>query len=587
MSAQLPRRRVCLIATLLLLGACASPPPRDATISPARDRPKADMRPAPVAGNAHASVAGPPPQFIPVQDAVKQRDWITASLALETTDAPGDSHSELWVNYYRAHIAILRGDLDEAESHFSELEAQPLPAGLRNALTLQHLQRALLAGKNRTSADLLHTLYLAGGHAELDEAHCEELLWSVVQTLPPEQPRNAGWYSWWQLAQAANTARGSDAALAISGWLSSYPGHPSGFRAERLRAAALADENLRHPALLLPLSGPLGPAGEAVSNGLLAAYYQRDASRDLTLSILDNHRYSSISLAVDEALATGADGIIGPLDKLQVAEILALTRPDATPVLALNRPESPMEAGAGRLQLSLAPEDEAALIARRAYANGGRKALLIRPEGDWGDRMESALLKSWRPLGGRVMATAAYGKASSHSATLLSALQLDLSDARSDEIRRLFAQGVQSSGRRRRDIDVVFLLTKNADEARSLKPLLNYHYAGDLPVYAISTVDDGSAPSANRDLEGIRLPVMPWRLGPQPPGLTPSDTDGLSALHAMGLDAWQIFLRTHRISSGSGLGFAGHTAWLASNSDGVLTRELPMAEFDRGRLRPL
>lgn len=527
-----------------------------------------------------------PPLLTPMRDAIVGGDWIAATLATPKEEAGFlDRDTAAWLLYYRARTALLRGRTADAENLLAALDETPLPVSLQKELLLHRLRQALLAGDAERGADRAFDLYSAGGHPDFSTQRCEALLWSLVQALPGSAANAARWRSWWDLARAAGLESGNDAAAAISSWQASHPEHPAAQRADQLQRAALIDGQLANAALMLPLSGPLEPAGSAVTGGVLAAYYDQRIAGP-RLSVIDSRRFEHMEAAFAAARSQGAEAVLGPLGKRQVSEALPLGNREV-PLITLNRPESPLASAAGVLQLSLAPEDEAALIARRAFSVGMRSALLVRPEGVWGERMEAALKDAWLGLSGQLRSRAIYGKASTHSAVLQGALSLDVSKSRFDEIRRLFREPVESSGQRRRDIDVIFLLTPNADDARSLKPLINYHYAGDIPVYAISTVDDGRPAVDNRDLDGIRMPVMPWRLGAAPPGLEHSAGDSFSALHAMGADAYHILRRAHRMGVDAGLGHVGYTAHLRVGSGGVLLRELPMAEFNRGKLRSL
>ena len=69
---------------------------------------------------------------------------------------------------------------------------------------------------------------------------------------------------------------------------------------------------------------------------------------------------------------------------------------------------------------------------------------------------------------------------------LESALNLEASKQRTRQIRQLLATNLESSPRRRQDIDTVFMLSSRSHEARALKPLIAFLYADDLPVYATS-----------------------------------------------------------------------------------------------------
>lgn len=531
------------------------------------------------------------PLFAPVRAALTRGDWVAATLALPqprlTGVAPAPAAEEEpdlapWLTYYRARIALVRGDL---AAYRGELQALGTPAGeaLQRELLWHRLQRSLLAGDHRNSADLAYALYRAGGHPALSVEACETLLWQAVQSLAGPPAGSPPWRSWWTLSEAARLPSGREAVSALETWMGRHPEHPVLARAELLLSAALDDAQLESIALLIPLSGPLERAGDGIVSGALAAYFAQDNNR-ASVDILDSRRFQSMSDARDQALSQGADVLLGPLGKRQVAQLLA-AQPQSIPLITLNRPETGEAIAAGTaLQLSLAPEDEARQIAQRAHAAGARRALLVRPAGAWGERMERALLSGWRPIGGQLAARAEYGNPSTYSPVLEEALQLDRSAARSREMRQLFGESVESQGRRRQDLDVIFLLTRSADEARALKPLINYHYAGELPVYALSTADDGRAGlAASSDLEGLRLPVMPWRIGAAPPGLA-AGGDAFASLHALGVDAYTLARLSHRLSSGLGLRYRGFTADLGVSADGVLLRELPMAEFDRGEI---
>lgn len=579
--------RIAVLASVtLLLTACAGgPDTRSGSDAPVASVDNRDPIQAPDYAPSTTIADEQPALLAPLRGALENGDWLAATLASPKIDAADlDTLTGSWLRYYHARIRYLRGDIEGTQAELAALRSESLPADLERELLLWQLLQAELRGDDAGAADLALALYRAGGHPQLSQERCEERLWFAVQSA--DRPAaDRPWHSWWSLAEAARKGSGNDAAASLARWLETYPQHPARDRAFILQRAALSDATLIQPALLIPLSGPLARAGEAVTRGVAAAFYaNRNGPNDL--SMIDSRRYQSIESAYAVARERNADAVIGPLGKLQVAQLLNSGIVEL-PLLTLNRPDTVVSAAPGSLQLSLAPEDEAQLVARRAFADGGRQALLIRPEGEWGERMETALLETWRGVGGQLRAKAVYGRPSTHSAALQSALNLDASTRRAAELRRLFDEPLESSGQRRRDVDVIFLLVRDADEARSLKPLINYHYAGGLPVYALSTADDGSAAAANRDLDGIRLPVMPWRLGDAPPGIASEGSrEAFVSLHAMGADAWNLVQRSQRLASGAGLRHKGYTATFNVAPDGALLRDLPMAEFNRGSLVP-
>ena len=56
-------------------------------------------------------------------------------------------------------------------------------------------------------------------------------------------------------------------------------------------------------------------------------------------------------------------------------------------------------------------------------------------------------------------------------------------------------------------------MAANPKEGRELKPLLRFHDAGDIPVYAMGRIFSGKVQQAsNQDLNGIVFPVTAWQL---------------------------------------------------------------------------
>ncbi|WOJ94963.1 penicillin-binding protein activator [Congregibacter variabilis] len=541
--------------------------------------------------------------FAATRAALENGDWLAATLALPQMEtiangsaenppsaAPEtDATSSLWIDYYKARIALLRGDTQSHEIALADLKSRRLPNDLQLELLSHELD--LAGARHDSDAQLALSLQLLSLSTTSITANpvLADAIWSAAQqvsrsgaTQRPES--NTDTQAWLELAaaNALDDALGSAAALAA--WETQYPEHMARTHATALREAALQDAQTTKLTLVLPLSGPLAKAGEAVSRGFIAAFF---ASQEpgLSIDVLDSRRFDSVSDAYAEAQAKGANLIVGPLGKTQVQELLA-KQDLAVPVLTLNRPEVIQQNNPSALLLSLAPEDEARQLATDAYAGGARRALLIRPEGEWGDRMETALAQQWRQLGGQLPTTAIYGKPNTHSNAVRDALGLGDSAKRSAALRSLFSERIETTGRRRDDLDSIFLLSKSSDEARALKPLINYHYAGELPVYSLSTADSGSGnTSLNRDLGGLRLLAMPWRLDESTlPGADSKSSS--AALHALGADAYALARRWWRMRSTAAPMFFGLTAELRASPEGVLNRRLNLAEFNRGVLRP-
>jgi outer membrane PBP1 activator LpoA protein len=493
-------------------------------------------------------------QFNQAEQALAHSDWMTASVSLEvlhTADLSPDDR--VYLTYLQARIAFVRGQQDRALDLLAPLHTDsPPPALLYRILSFEYHIRDL-HGDTVESAQLADQVLRT---APLDSRDAwKRNVWRNLQRAKLAQLSDAHqsaadpqWLGWLQLALLSQEPSLDKDKLAL--WRSGHPGHPAASPLPGGLDYSLQPAAPRDVGLLLPLNGPLAPAGKAVLEGYLVAYYAAQAeggSGPGNLMVLDTSSYDSANSAYDEALLQGAGLIVGPLDKSGVADLATrLERP--IPVLALNRIDQVLPAsGSALVQLSLAPEDEAARIAELAFGQGARSALVITPEGDWGRKVERALRERWTQLGGRIAASTRYSEREQeeYSGDLKSALGLAGSEQRAGEIQNMLATNIESTPRRRKDIDAVFLLSHNGAQARSIKPLLAYHYAGSLPVYALSSVYSGLPDARNRDLNDIKLVETPWLLGANPGlrvAIAAGDTgsDNYTRLNALGADAFLL-----------------------------------------------
>jgi outer membrane PBP1 activator LpoA protein len=161
------------------------------------------------------------------------------------------------------------------------------------------------------------------------------------------------------------------------------------------------------------------------------------------------------------------------------------------------------------------------------------------------------------------------------------------SEARARELRRVLGDGFEFEPRPRGDLDLVFAGVDPV-AGRTLKPALEYYFAGNLPVYASSHVYDGGA--QDEDLDGIRFCDMPWRLVALPTRqeIERAGEDagrGNAAFYALGVDAWRLHARLDALRAGDRV--AGVTGTLRLDPEGRLTRSLGWAIIRAGRAVPL
>lgn len=143
-------------------------------------------------------------------------------------------------------------------------------------------------------------------------------------------------------------------------------------------------------ALLVPLTGPLAGAGRAVRDGVLAAHFADPGART-HIDIIDTGLTPSSAVeAYVDAVTRGAQRVIGPLQRDQVAAVFAQPQLPV-PVLALNSGESDAPPPQGNHVFGLAPEEEGAALAQRLVQRGLRAPLLIVNREDWSQRASQAI----------------------------------------------------------------------------------------------------------------------------------------------------------------------------------------------------
>ena len=409
-------------------------------------------------------------------------------------------------------------------------------------------------------------------------------IWAALMQLDDTQleravasSEGADWRGWLTLAQAYRSGR-----TTTYNWLASHPGHTA---TEPLPAGLgewLDTEAPTNIAVLLPLSGRLASAGTAVLEGMMEGIYRRfrDYSTRPRIFTVDTELWPSAVAAYRSALAQGADLVLGPLIKSE-AETLGNLRDRPTPIIALNRPETLASTEASHwLAMSLAPEDEARQIARLAFGRGLRRALVIRPDTEWGRRMEVTLNDQWRALGGVTASAVTLAAEPSVSEQIGAGTGAADSELRIQALEQAFEAPIEARARRRKDFDVVFLLARDPEEARRLRPLLIYHYSGDVPVYSSSAAYSGQDQGQNQDLNDLILVETPAVLDA-------IEVDRFTRLSALGFDAVRMIDHWQQAEATDAPVFRGRTGILRRRANGEIERELNSVAFDGGKLEAL
>ena len=563
--------------------------------------------------------------------AVKEQRWDIADNLLELID-PQQYRSDDLASYTLAVTQLLLHHKD-----YQTASAWLNSEQLTTAIPLMKADDQI--GLSIARADVLHGLgyYPASAQERIfiesllttnkNQSANAKAIWQTLLKMPVEQLQaerrqsvDDAYTAWLELAviHYTNQIDIAQQVEQVQDWLQRWPMHsaanhlPKSIKVLKKSAATRPEKIVA----LLPLSGPLSEAGKAVQEGLATAYFTalNEGWELPTITSYDTHQYS-IEQLYAQATRDGADLIIGPLEKDKVSVLL--TMPTDIPILALNYiSDTPklddtahvdvvsqdtnnaiandtiriMPAPLNIIQFGLAAEDEALQLANIARETNYRNAIIIQSSADWSKRASHVFSQQWTASGGTIVGNTTLTEAKNYSAEIENSLLLPTSNARHQRLENIIGQRIEFTPRRRNDIDVIVIFA-NSKQTRSIKPLLAYHYAGKLPVYGSSHINNGIEQSTkNRDLNGIVFNEIPWVL--ESNSLKPQvaaryiKNKKLGRLFAMGLDAFYLHPRIEQLKQAPDSQLQGMTGRLSLQNNRIV-RELQMAEFAKGKAKKI
>lgn len=454
-----------------------------------------------------------------------------------------------------------------------------------------------LAGEPIPAAMTLILLAQTDNTADAQQIH--NRIWSMLEQVSESDLSSAsaeaiGYEAqgWLELASLVRTpdAGIDEQGRIIRKWQNNWPGHPAAqvLPAELRLIATLAESRPEKIALALPLEGPLATAGKAIRDGFLAAYYLDDsADRGETDIRIFNTAGTAFADLYKQLSEQDIDLIVGPLEKEALAGLGSMnTLP--VPALGLNYLPADTRPADGLYQFGLSAEDEARQIADRLAAEQLRQVLVLIPGGEWGDRVEAALLKRMASNEGVALDIERFYREDNLRAVTADLLGITVSRDRAIQVERTIGMDVEFEPRRRQDADAIVMVAEPT-VARQFKPLFAFYFGGDLPVYSPSIIYEGTpAPSRDRDLNGVIFTDIPWVLGDDNE-LRTRATENLSGtrgqpgrLFAMGADAWHLSKRLPLLRQVESASISGQTGILTMTAEGSIHREQLWAQFRNG-----
>ncbi|VEB39601.1 lipoprotein [Legionella sainthelensi] len=380
-------------------------------------------------------------------------------------------------------------------------------------------------------------------------------LWLTLMRIPQSEltalaaklPEQSVLQGWIQLALISHKYRDHSKSLlaALDQWQSHFSDHPANQILPN-PLDSIADKIHDRPkqvALLLPLTGALQGPGTAVRDGFMAASQSNPGDTPINVKTYDTNS-SDVTALYQKAINEGADYIVGPLTKSQAAAVAALPHP--VPTLLLNDSDTPIQENS--YSFGLSPLNEATQVAIRAKNKGYSRALIIAPGNAWGNEIRKSFSQQWQKNGGHIVDTLLYGSNDDLNKKMKDFLQISNSQMRERKIKELLGQKIQAVTSRRQDFDMIFLLAYPS-KARQIMPLLNYYYAGDVPVYATASVYGGSAnPLKDKDLDGVIFCDIPWVFAHQAGSRNwPEQFNSYNRLYALGTDSYTLATQLNQL----------------------------------------
>ena len=573
-----------LLATLWLAG-CAVAPPQPSDLPSKETTPEQAWNQILQAPEEDLSAR----QLALLEQWVAQRRWDAVTAYADQVDATKFGPAQKTrLQRIRVRVLLLNGEELAALTALSVLPEDEASLRLRID-SYEQLKDAENSVRTR--------LRLAAYPGNTGEGYRQyHLAWKTLTSLPRhrledwrDRTSDATWRGWLELVlltRSDGTRLGSPVS-ALNEWRRQRPEHPAQrWLPELARTLRRLYPALRRLAALIPISGELAPIGMAIRAGMQASIQRQvDTIPELVIYDTGDPERTPYEL-YQQAVADGAQRIIGPFDKRTVAR---LARNDDMPVdtITLNYLNDSVEPPEKLYQFGLLPEDEASQAAARALQEGRRSAIVFTPASNWGRRLDRAFTESFEAGGGRIRDRESYFPSTiDHALRIKSILKLSEGESRKQRLENVLGREVVSRVSRRQDVDMIFLAA-SPNSARLIKPQFDFYYASDLPLYATSHIYTGlPSPLQDKDLEGVLFCDIPLVLSERARAALGSGIadQAYPRFAALGADAWLLAMNLDFLKQYPESSLTGWTGGLSLRDQRRIFRSLEWARFKDGQV---
>ena len=460
--------------------------------------------------------------------------------------------------------------------------------------------------------------------------------WQLNLLALDKAPELKGWLT---LTTVANKFGGNKEQMRyhLGMWQKKFKHHSASIIAKRLASQELTPKTIENVAVILPLTGNQGAAGQAIQQGILASFAQDKAK---TLHFFDSSKVNWYGLT-NELLTLKIDYVIGPLLKSNVDKYINHTNTqthaqndyllktntnlfdtntaqsddntnthykttnylsaidsesaiksylqspaqDKTiETLLLNIPTTTALTNKYTV-LSMRPEDEAKQAAETLSRQDFQHPVVLSQKNSVSKRIAQAFATQWQHITGNEIDIVYYDTGAQMQSNIKATLAVDKSKVRISKLNSRLNQNIIAQTRNRRDIDM-FYLVGTSEETRLVKPYIAVNispFADVIPIFASSRSHSTQSDySSNSDLQGLTFSEIPWlladaqntELATTSQALWPKRSDGLSRLFAMGYDSYQLINKIPLMQQAPYLQHWGQTGILKLDDNNVLTRSL-------------
>ncbi len=449
-------------------------------------------------------------------------------------------------------------------------------------------------------------------------------IWRILQPLHEQtlltfskDSSNPTFAGWLQLAYIAKhyAITPNELVQHLGEWQRLNPTHPASVKLPTDLEKALTTKPYKpkNIAVLLPLTGPRASVASTVKHGIMSRYL---ANPDNKVSINFFDTAKGAQLAYQEAMAAGAEFVIGPLLQSEVEQLqqpipVANTASNGTiepavsstsqgdavlarvPQLYLNHIDN-FTPDDDQFYFALSPAHEASDAADKLFADGISTPLVLASNNAVGHRMADSFSKAWAELTGNTAEVHFYDGGDKMKVTVQKSLGVIDSKERIARVKALLGNKIEADFRSRRDIDAIYMISGNKD-LPLLKPFIDVNFsvfAEPVPLYTTSRgrVEDSSR-AVSQELNNLNISDIPWLITNNSETqlveqLWPSWSYGQKRLYIMGYDALELVGKLAQMRALPGYQFSGRSGMLSVAPDGTVNRQLSWGRYQRGSLRP-